>query len=215
MKKSQKTSMATAIALASTLAWSLATADEIGGGPRADFRDNTLSIPCVDVEFLSPTSDEIYYDVVFNRRGNSMNYELITAEPEDTAMCARLAAIAAYDDDDYSDDNPDPGENGFGILVRCELTDDRSSIQVDAKDLPAGTYVASITSGLNEELSLPVVISDDEVEFEFDSDEDEVDDGALEIDADFIDDDLEVTAEIINDTTDKVVYTATGQCLSD
>lgn len=207
----------TALALASTFSYSLAVAkDDIGGGPLADFRANELTVPCVEVNNLSGSNaNNKFFDVVLDRRGNSMNFELTYAAPESAALCQRLADIAAFEDDDYSDDNPAPGENGFGILVRCELSGDRSSISVDAKDLAAGTYVATILSGTNDETSLPLTISGDEVEFDFDSDEDEVDDGAFEIDDNFITSGLKVTAEIVNDATDKVVYSATGLCLAD
>ncbi len=211
MKKSQLTMQMAALAFASTVSWSFASADEIGGGPLADFGANDLTVPCVEVSNRegSPSNNR-FYDIVLDRRGNSMNFELTYAVPEDSAFCQRLADFAKYEDPDYE---PVPGENGFGILVSCELAADRSSISVRAKDLAAGTYVASITSGANEESSLPLLTSDDEVKFSFDSDDDEIDDGATEITADFIQDDLEVTAEIINDVTDEVVYSATGMCL--
>ena len=206
----------TALALASTFSYSLAVAkDDIGGGPLADFKANELTVPCVEVNNLSGSNaNNKFYDVVLSRRGNSMNFELTYAAPEDLALCERLAAIAAFEDDDYSDDNPAPVENGFGILVRCELTDDRSSVSVDAKELAAGTYIATIKSGTNTEMSAPLTISGDHAEFAFDSDEDEIDDGAFEIDDEFITSGLKVTAEIVNDATDKVVYSATGQCLA-
>ncbi|MES2625501.1 MAG: hypothetical protein V4628_09490 [Pseudomonadota bacterium] len=214
MKKSKLTIEMAALALASSFSWSLATAaDDIGGGPLADFGANELTVPCVEVNNLSGSNaNNKFYDVVLDRRGNSMNFELTYAAPEDPDYCQRLVDYANYEDDDYE---PNPGENGFGILVRCELEADRSKVSVNAKDLPPGTYYATVTSGLNEELSLPLLTADDEVEFDFDSDEDEVDDGATEIDDDFIQDDLEVTAEIVNDANDQVVYSATGVCLVD
>lgn len=215
MKKSQRTSMAVAVALTSTFAWSLAHADKIGGGPRADFRDDKLTVPCVNVDHLSPAIDENYYDIVLDRRGKSYNYELITALPEDTALCERLAAIAAFEDEDYSDGVPAPGANGFGILVRCDLTAGRSKVSVDAKNLAAGTYVASIRSGLNTRVSSPRIISGDEIEFDFDSNANSVADGAFQINADFIQNDLKVSAEIINHVTNSVVYSATANCLLD
>jgi hypothetical protein len=212
MKKSTLTLEMAALALASTFSWSVATAaDEIGGGPLADFGANELTIPCVKVSNLTgSTANDRFFDVVLDRRGESMNFELTAAAPEDIAFCKRLADFAAFEDDDLT---PVPGENGFGILVSCELTADRSSVSVKAKDLAPGTYLATITSGTNEVMTLPLAITDDEVEFDFDSDDDEVADGATEIAADFIQDDLAVTAEIVNDANDAVVYSATGMCL--
>jgi hypothetical protein len=214
MKKSKLALEMTALALASTFSWSLATAaDDIGGGPLADFGANELTVPCVLVNNLSGSNaNNKFYDVVLDRRGNSMNFELSYAAPEDPAYCQRLIDYANFEDDDLT---PIPGQNGFGILVSCELSTGRSSISVKAKDLAPGTYFATITSGTNEEMTLPLAITDDDVEYDFDSDDDEVDDGATEIDADFIDDDLEVTAKITNDFNDKVVYSATGMCLED
>ena len=58
-----------------------------------------------------------------------------------------------------------------------------------------------------------MTFSGDEVEFDFDSDNGDVAEGAVRIDTDFIQNDLKVVAEIVNDITDKVVYSATGICL--
>jgi hypothetical protein len=190
MKKSKLTVEMAALALASTLSYSLAVAeDDIGGGAKADFSTSKLTIPCVEVTNLSGSlANNKFFDVV-------------------------LANIATFEDANYSDDNTAPGENGFGILVRCNLRVGRSSVSVDAKDLAAGTYIATIKSGTKVKTSLPVTITGDEVEFDFDSDNGDVAEGAVRIDTDFIQNDLKVVAEIVNDITDKVVYSATGICL--
>ena len=215
MKKSKLTAEMATLALAATLSYSLAVAgDDIGGGAKADFSTSKLTVPCVEIRNLSGSlANNKFFDIVLERRGSSFNFELTYAASEDAAMCQQLANIATFEDSNYSDDNTAPGENGFGILVRCNLRVGRSSVSVDARDLAAGTYIATIKSGTKVKTSLPMTISGDEVEFDFDSDNGDVAEGAVRIDTDFIQNDLKVVAEIVNDITDKVVYSATGICL--
>src|SRR5688500_13495634 len=111
MKLSKLTLELTALALASTFSWSLASADDIHGGPLADFGANELTIPCVEVNnFSGSPANNQFFDVVLDRRGNSMNFELTYAEPEDLAFCQRLADFANFEDDDVIFH---PGQNGF------------------------------------------------------------------------------------------------------
>jgi hypothetical protein len=105
-----------AIAADSTLA------DRVGGSPKANFSTNELTIPCVKIESLSEETEGMFYDIVLARRGNSYNYELSAAEPEDAALCQRIADFAEYEDDDYAEDEEGDADNP-DILVQCEVTD--------------------------------------------------------------------------------------------
>jgi hypothetical protein len=82
------------------------------------------------------------------------------------------------------------GADAAGIRVRCETRTDppRSKISVDAKDLtPAdGPFRAIVSSGRHRRATLPQAAVGDEVEFDFDSDPDDVATGATRIGATFI-----------------------------
>jgi hypothetical protein len=125
----------------------LADRDRVGGSPKANFSTNELTIPCVRIESLSEETEGMYYDIVLVRRGKSYNYELSAAEPEDSALCQRIADFAEYEDDDYAEDGNDDEDtpDAPDILAQCEVTDTRSKISVKGKDLEAGNYYAVIT----------------------------------------------------------------------
>ena len=164
---------------------------------------------------------------------NSFNYELSFAEPEDTAICEELANYAIFIDDDEEesdddaddddsddsddDDSDDDSEDVANLFASCEVRHEeaelvRSKVKVKAKDLIAGDYYAIVTSGDNSIQSETRSISDDEVEFEFDSDADDVLEGAEAIEAGFIQGES-VTAELVDAATDDVLLSETVSCL--
>ncbi len=107
-----------------------------------------------------------------------------------------------------------PGAGGGVVRVRCERRSDRSKVSVDGNDLAAGSYSARITSGANTATSGVQSTMGDEVEFDFDSERDDVQAGATAIAAGFIQGaPPEVTGQIV-DTSGAVVAQATVTCES-
>lgn len=182
----------------------LVWADRIGGSPRADFSSNELSIPCVQIKnFNNANLNDQFFDVILDRRGNSFNYELTFAESENQAHCQRVAEFAKFDDDDFDDDN---SNNGTKILVSCEKRPNRSEISVEGKNLATGNYSSRVTSG-GESISSSIQSTedddDDEVEFDYDSAPDDIEDGDTVISADFIQNGT-VSAEILDSNSNVV-----------
>ncbi len=101
------------------------------------------------------------------------------------------------------------------LRLRCEFRTERvrSKISVDAKNLAAGDYRARVASGGNSASSGPQSTIGDEVEFDFDSDRDDIAAGATAIAGDFIQTaaDPDVTAEIL-DAAGQVVVTVGANC---
>jgi hypothetical protein len=106
-----------------------------------------------------------------------------------------------------------PGGGGTGIArVRCERRADRSKVSVDGNTLRSGTYSARIVSGANTAASGARSTVGDEVEFDFDSEPDEIAAGATPIGAGFIQGSPpQVTGEIL-DAGGAVVAQATVTC---
>ena len=106
-----------------------------------------------------------------------------------------------------------PGGGGTGFArVRCERRPDRSKASVDGKNLPSGTYSARIVSGANTAASGALSTVGDEVEFDFDSERDDIAAGATPIAAGFIQGaPPQVTGQIL-DTGGAVVAQATVTC---
>ena len=73
-----------------------------------------------------------------------------------------------------------------GIRIRCEQRADRSKISVDAKDLTPGVYQALAMSGTNTAASDLANSVGDEVETDFNSDPNDIAQGAVSIPANFI-----------------------------
>ena len=71
------------------------------------------------------------------------------------------------------------------IRVRCETRPTRSKISVDLNNVPSGSYTANITSAGNN-VSSTLQSVGDEVEFDFDSDPEDIADGAAAISSSFI-----------------------------
>ncbi|MDH3687486.1 MAG: hypothetical protein OEP95_14735 [Myxococcales bacterium] len=96
--------------------------------------------------------------------------------------------------------------------VTCELRSDRSRASVNGQNLTSGSYSARITSGANVATSAPVATIGDEVEFDFDSEPDDIAAGATAIESNFVGGGTPaVTGEIL-DGDGAVVASATVTC---
>ncbi|MDT8406171.1 MAG: hypothetical protein RQ715_02865 [Methylococcales bacterium] len=206
-----------ALLVALSLAGSPVLADRIGGTARADFSSNTLIVPCVLVNNLGNGLDGRYFDVELERRGNSFNYELSFVELEDSATCETIANFAEFEDVDLDDlvrgqgrgrgsDDDDnavivpPTADGVRMFLKCEVDSNatKSEVEIDVAGLVPGDYVARVTSGLDSVESAPLnVRAGERVEFEFDSDADDISRGDTEIPGSFIQN-QSVLAAIIN-----------------
>ncbi|XSG85327.1 MAG: hypothetical protein ACPW60_01065 [Methylohalobius sp. ZOD2] len=205
-----------AICLASNPAWAGQGKDNIAGVARADFDLGELTVPCVKVENLDDDLDGEYFDVILERRGQSFNFELKLAEPEDTAYCEKLDNFSKFEDDDFddedsADDDSSASSDSPKIFVSCERETDRSEVSINAKNLVPGTYSAMITSGANTATSFSMPSDDDEVEFDFDSDPDDIMEGDNEIAPDFIQQGT-VSAEIFDADSETVVSVDAVMC---
>ncbi|MGR9052211.1 MAG: hypothetical protein ACU84J_06140 [Gammaproteobacteria bacterium] len=128
------------------------------------------------------TINNQYFDVTFNREGNSFNYKLSFAAVEDPALCQTISDFARFNDDDFddvsnddgSDDNSDDDNNGtttssVKVFVSCETRSNRSKIDVKGNHVVTGSYQAVVQSGNNQVESGFKAAVGDEVEFDFDS----------------------------------------------
>ena len=224
----KKSILSLAVATAAIVLSQTAQADRVKGSAKADFNNNELQVPCVQIEGYSEAADGQFFDIVLKRRGKSFNYELTFAEPEDADMRAELANYAVFidedDDDDEvedseDDDDSDGSDDDAGatdLFASCEVRhvegeQTRYKAKVKAKNLEAGDYYAVLISGDNTITSETRTISDDEVEFEFDSDADDVAEGAEALEPGFIVD-KEVTAELYT-AADELLLSETVGCL--
>lgn len=78
------------------------------------------------------------------------------------------------------------GGGGGPIKVTCELRSNRSKISVDGNNLARGSYRARVTSGGKSVTSPARNSVGDEVEFDFDSNRNDIAAGATPIPANFI-----------------------------
>lgn len=205
------TLMSAAVTAAMIMLSQTAQADSVKGGAKADFAADELIVPCVAIEGYSEAADGTYFDIIFDRRGKSLNYEIKFAEPEDAAMCEELANYAVFIDDDADDDDAEDS-----IFASCAVTHEmevqtEAGIKLKAKDLEAGDYYAVVTSGENTLTSETKTVEGDEVEFEFSSDDSDVGEGAEAIEAGFIVD-KSVTAELFA-ADDTLVLSETVSCI--
>lgn len=96
------------------------------------------------------------------------------------------------------------------ILVKCVKSANRSKISVDGGALAPGDYRARVISGDNRATSAVGTLVGDQVEFDFDSNPNDVAAGATKIGAQFIQN-ATVTAKIIN-AAGRTVISDTEQC---
>lgn len=78
------------------------------------------------------------------------------------------------------------GGGGGPIKVKCERRSNRSKASVDGNNLASGSYRARVTSGGNSVTSPARNTVGDEVEFDFDSNRNDIAQGATPIPANFI-----------------------------
>ena len=97
-------------------------------------------------------------------------------------------------------------------LVTCERRSDRSKVSVNGNDLAAGTYSARITSGANTATGGSQPTIGDEVEFDFDSQPDDIAAGATPLGAGFIQGAPPQVTGAILDAGGAVVAQATAAC---
>ena len=228
----KKLACALAFGIAANPVW----ADRIGGSPRADFLADELVIPCVKLKNYGKFADDDslegrYFDVRMERRGNSFNYELVEAIQENSDVCRKIAALAAFEDDDFdnSDDDLDD-DDGFSsfspnsdgkatrLFVGCEIdvndddnNDRQSKVELKVLNLVSGNYRARVTSGDVDVDSLAKPASRFETEFKFKSDTDDSDKTLIPVD--FIQDGT-VMGEIL-DENDQPVLSANAVCKTD
>lgn len=114
-----------------------------------------------------------------------------------------------------SDDSSSGGSETGELRLRCEIriAQARSKISVDGKNLASGQYRARVRSGGNTAVSGLQASVGDEVEFDFDSDPDDIAEGATAIAADFIQTSAnpDVLAEILS-AGGQVVLSQGGNC---
>lgn len=180
------------VAACAVVATSTSHSDRVSGSARADFSTNELIVPCVLVDNFDGKINGQYFDIVLDKRGDALAYELSFAKPADPAVCETLANFSSFigdgqdslaDDDDLSDGEKD---NVANLFVNCEVGSDRSKARIDAKNLMAGEYYAILVSGENIATSATKFITGNEVAFAFDSEFDDIREGAEELAAGFI-----------------------------
>lgn len=190
--------------------------DLIGGGALADFRVNELRIPCVEVRNLDPNVDGQFFDVILDRRGNSMNFELRFAQVEDPSLCQAIASFSRFHDEDF-DSASDPTSDDFGLrnspnlLISCERRQSRSKVSIRAKNLTSGQFLAEIQSNGHIASSPLKSTFGDEVEFKFASDPSDIAEGATAIAPDFLQG--PVSAKIFNQAGETVLAADSVSCL--
>lgn len=97
--------------------------------------------------------------------------------------------------------------------LTCERSADGCKISVNGDNLPAGTYAARVTAGVNVAASPAAPTFGDEVEFDFDSEPGDIAQGATPIDAGFIQGDPPSVVGEIVDGAQAVVVQATALCV--
>ena len=100
------------------------------------------------------------------------------------AACSEGATAPAIDQATFDSGPGGGGDNS--ITVSCEKRPGRSKISVDGRNLPSGSYRARVTSGGNTKTSVARRTVGDEVEFDFDSNANDIAAGATAIGANFI-----------------------------
>jgi hypothetical protein len=106
-----------------------------------------------------------------------------------------------------------PGGGGAVVRVTCERRSDRSRASVNGNNLASGTYRARVISGANTATAAPMATVGDEVEFDFDSNPNDIAAGATAIAAGFIQGaPPRVTGQLLDATGATVIVEATATC---
>jgi hypothetical protein len=103
------------------------------------------------------------------------------------------------------------GASAADVEVRCEKRTNRSKASIDGSNLASGTYRAVLRSGGKDVRSRPEAAVGDEVQFDFDSNPNDVAEGARAIPADFIVDGR-VRGYIINASNQRVTPVVVAMC---
>lgn len=96
------------------------------------------------------------------------------------------------------------------VKISCEKRNARSKVSVDGNNLPAGPYFAVVSSGANQAQSQVAAAVGDEIEFDFDSNPNDIAQGAMPIAVNFVVDGR-VTAQL-RDATGRVVASSSAIC---
>lgn len=94
------------------------------------------------------------------------------------------------------------------VETKCRVRSNRSKVSVDANGLGNGTYYATVTSGgvtVKSDDMQTISSSGDEVEFDFDSNQNDIAEGATPIDIDFI----------VKKTVKGAIYNSDGKLVED
>jgi hypothetical protein len=152
---------------------------------------------------------------------------MTTAEPEDSALCERLASVAEFEDEDLTPEpttlttgSPTTGATTPGtsttaaaaMLLQCEVRANRSKITVKGKNLAAGQYFATVSSGTKSVQSNNKTATANEVEIEFDTDSGDIASGAAALTADFIQG-SKVSAKLFTAGATTALASADANCL--
>lgn len=183
------------LALIFVFTTSAVMADNIGGIPSFSLVDDKLKVPCVKVTNMP--GDDIYVDIILNRTDDDYNFKLVYVAVEDEALCRTVEDFSISEDSDYEDSGLDDNSNSdtsnistdnsnATIEVDCEIRQQRSKISVKGRNLLSGSYYAKVTSGANQATSSMHDTRFNEVEFDFDSNSDDISAGATAIHAQFI-----------------------------
>jgi hypothetical protein len=97
------------------------------------------------------------------------------------------------------------------VLVRCEKRSNRSRASVDGENLKRGSYRAVLTSGTKVSRSAYAPTIGDEVQFDFDSNPNDIADGATPIAPGFIVDGR-VRGYLVNESNQRVTPIVTAIC---
>lgn len=175
-------------------------ADNIGGIAKYSLDDKKLSIPCLKVETNNTLEEDTYFDVILEQIehvDNTYSFVLSFAEREDEFLCSKVESYSKEEDHNFTEDsnlnnvlddsnNNIADNNSASIEISCEIRSDRSKISVKGRDLISGDYFAVVNSGGQEVQSSIKHTRLNEVEFDFDSEADDIAAGATSIAIDFI-----------------------------
>lgn len=101
--------------------------------------------------------------------------------------------------------------NAADVEVRCEKRNSRSKASVDGSNLSSGQYRAVLKSGTNTKRSPYDQTVGDEIQFDFDSNPNDIADGATAISASFIVDGR-VRGYLVNANNERVTPIVTAIC---
>lgn len=132
----KKSILFTAVSAATLLMSHSVFADNIRGTARADFNNDEIQIPCVEIEGYGNELDGHFFDIIMERRGQSFNYELVLAELEDSTVCEDIANYAIFVDNDAENDDDDTTDPVANITLDTEVLD-YGEFAVDGGDTSA------------------------------------------------------------------------------